>query len=426
MGVLFSSIQWAIFILAGSIVAPLSIGAAFHLPAQEIAALIQRTFFVIGIGTLLQVYFGHRLQISEGPAGLWWGVFLLFAGFASSMNLDTYEVLRNLEAGLLISGACFFVLSGLKLIHKVKQIFTPLVTGTYLLLLIAQLSSSVVKGIFGIGYLKPGVDLKVMFLAIVTLIFAVILAQSPYPKLRNFSVLCAIGFGWVLFALFGAAGRVNMQGIRWFSAPEIFAWGLPKFDFGIIFISVFTSLLLLSNLIASMEVVDRVVERKETLNYNRAGFIMGCNQMLSAVFSTVGFVPVSLAAGFIKTTNIREKRPFIIGSALILGISFFPIITMFFASLPTPVGYAAIFLSFSSMVGLALREYATAGLTETNLFIIGISLLVGIGSLFVPAEALEDLPGFLMTLLNNGLILGVLTCIFIEQGIHLLKRSNKM
>ena len=35
--------------------------------------------------------------------------------------------------------------------------------------------------------------------------------------------------------------------------------------------------------------------------------------------------------------------------------------------------------------------------------------------MFVPAEALEELPGFLMTLLNNGLILGVLACIFIEQ-----------
>ena len=35
------------------------------------------------------------------------GSILLFAGFASSMNLDTYEVLRNLEAGLLISGICF-------------------------------------------------------------------------------------------------------------------------------------------------------------------------------------------------------------------------------------------------------------------------------------------------------------------------------
>ena len=200
--------------------------------------------------------------------------------------------------------------------------------------------------------------------------------------------------------------------------PEIFVWGLPKFDFGIVLTSVFTSLLLLSNLIASMEVVDRVVEQKEKLNYNRAGFIMGCNQMLSAVFSTVGFVPVSLAAGFIKTTNIREKRPFIIGSALILGISFFPIITMFFASLPTPVGYAAIFIFFQ-YGRIGFKRICFSGPTETNLLIIGISLLVGIGSMFVPAEALEELPGFLMTLLNNGLILGVLACIFIEQGILL-------
>ena len=51
------------------------------------------------------------------------GRFLLFAGFASSMNLDTYDA-ENLEAGLLISGYVF-MLSGLKIIIKSNR-YLPL------------------------------------------------------------------------------------------------------------------------------------------------------------------------------------------------------------------------------------------------------------------------------------------------------------
>jgi xanthine/uracil permease len=417
-----SSIQWYIFILAGSVVSPLAIGAAFHLSQPEIAGLLQRTLFVVGLSSLLQVWFGHKLPIAEGPAGLWWGVFLIFASLASTVQEGSNEILQSIELGLLVSGGLFIILSLFKLIHVIKQIFTPIVTGTYLILLVAQLSGSFAKGILGIGYLTSGISVKVAFPAILTLIVSIILAKSSYALLRSYSVLFGLAFGWLLFAVLDLTKPIPFDAIPWFSLPELLAWGTPKLDIGIILTSTITALLLLTNLIASIHVVEKAVERPPQPIYNRSGFVMGINQMLAGLFSAVGSVPVSLTAGFIHTTKMKEKLPFILGSGMILGMSFFPIITLLFASLPVPVGYATLFLSFSTMIGIGLREFAAAGTSERNLFIVGISLMVGIGSMFIPTESLLHIPRFLAPLMNNGLVLGALTCILMEQGIKLKDR----
>ena len=54
---ILSSFQWMVFILAGSIVVPISVAYAFHFTPTETADLLQRTFFVIGITTLLHGLF---------------------------------------------------------------------------------------------------------------------------------------------------------------------------------------------------------------------------------------------------------------------------------------------------------------------------------------------------------------------------------
>lgn len=423
MKVVFASIQWAIFILANSVVAPISVGAVFHLNPGEIASLLQRCLFVLGAGSLIQVLFGHKLPIPEGPAGLWWGVFLIFGNFAISMNLDPHLILRNIEMGLLLSGFLFIIMGLFKAIDKIKQIFTPIVTGTYLFLLVAQLSASFIKGIMGVGYLSNNVDAKVAIPAIVTLIVTATLSMSRKPIIRSFSILYGIVFGWILFWILNITKPILNSDVVFFSIPEIFAFGMPKIDGGIILTSIITALLLLSNLIASVEVVKKVSESKEEPNYNKASFFMGINQILAGVFSSVGFVPVSSAAGFITTTKIKDKLPFIGGALLILIISFFPPVTLFFASLPVPVGYATIFLAFSNLIVMALKEYSTVLDDSSRLSIIGCSLMIGIGSMFVPVEALKTVPKFLTSVLNNGLILGVITCIILEQSHMILKRK---
>ncbi|MED4399936.1 purine/pyrimidine permease [Metabacillus fastidiosus] len=411
----FSSTQWTFFILANIVVIPVSIGFAFGLSQTEIAYLLQRTFFVVGFTSLLQGFFGHKLPLNESPAGLWWSVFLIYAGFAATGAKSADIVLRSLEMGILMSGILFLLLSTFKLMDQIKKLFTPLVTGTYLILLVTQLSGPFMKGIFGIGYLSKGFDGAVAVCAIITLIFSVVLAKSRFKLLSSYSVLISLAFGWILFAIVGITKPLSLQVNEWISFAKPFEWGTPVFDIGIMLTSLFTSFLLLTNLVASADVVAKVTERKEKVNYNRAGFVMGINHIISSCFSTVGAVPIAGVAGFISTTKIKEKLPFLIGSTVIMVMSFFPIIMAFFASIPVPVGYATLFLSISSLIGIGLREYTHIFKKEHAVSIACLSLMAGFGTMFLPAEALAGLPDGLTSILNNGLIIGIFICILLEQ-----------
>lgn len=62
------SVQWLIFTLANSAVIPLVLGAALGLDRAWTADLAQRLLFFSALASLLQVLFGHRLPIIEGPS----------------------------------------------------------------------------------------------------------------------------------------------------------------------------------------------------------------------------------------------------------------------------------------------------------------------------------------------------------------------
>jgi xanthine/uracil permease len=418
MKLTFSSLQWMVFILAGSLVAPIAIGDAFGMSQAETAALLQRSFLIIGASAILQVLFGHKLPINEGPAGLWWGVFTVYAGIVASGALTVSGGLQQLTAGMLVSGILFFLLGMFRIISSVRALFSPLVTGTYLILLVSQLSGSFIKGMLGIGYLKDRADAKVAAASLFILVLSIVLGKCSVRWLRSYSILIALLLGWGLFKLLNLT-KEPMEASRIFGFPELFAWGMPDLAAGTILTSLFIGMLLLTNMVASINVVEKAYESEkqefEPINYNRSSIIMGINTWIAGLFSAVASVPISGASGFILTTKMFSRLAFLLGNSFIIVISFFPPLTFFFAGIPAPVGYATIFLPFSSMIGLAFKEYKNELKSDTNLFIISTSLMVGIGSLFIPAAALKEWPNIIVTLLSNGLIMGMLTCMALEQ-----------
>ena len=417
---ILSSFQWMVFILAGSIVVPISVAYAFHFTPTETADLLQRTFFIIGVTTLLQGLFGHKLPLIEGPAGLWWGVFLAYAGLATQEG-STHAVLSSLELGLLASGALFIALSSLNLIKYVQMLFTPAVTGTYLVLLTLQLSGPFISGILGAD--GGSVDGKTTLASFITLILAIALSQARIIFLKNYSVLISLIFGWTLFALFGLATFPSMKSTGLFTLPKWFVWGTPTFNAGIFISSLLTALLLMTNMIASVEAVKQVVKPEKYESMRKTSFIMGINQMLAAIFPTIGGVPISGSAGFILTTRIKERLPFLIGAIIILVMSFFPIITAFFAALPAPVGYATLFISMAGILGLGINAVKEDLNNEKKILVITVSIMVGCGVLLLPGSTLTTLPSVVQSLLHNGLVIGVLASIVLDQIIG--ERSSR-
>ncbi|MCE5171140.1 purine/pyrimidine permease [Paenibacillus profundus] len=429
MKLFFSSFQWVVFILAGSLVAPLAVGHAFGFAPEEISSFMQRTFLLIGVSGLLQTLFGHRFPIMENPAGLWWGVFSVYAGLIASGTLGLDAGLKQLEMGMFLAGIIFVAIALLRCTEAITKLFTPLVVGTYLLLLVAQLSGSFMKGMMGIGYLSSDqINLRVAIPALITLVISMLLPRSSRPFLRNYSVLISLCIGWLLFLALGVTEPPASSG-TWFAAPQPFAWGMPEFDVGIGVTAVFISLLLITNMMTSIRVMEGVMKdagkQQQPIAYNRTMLIMGANTTLGGIFSAMGCVPISGTAGFVMATRIYQRLPFIIASIFMMAISFFPALTAFFSSIPMPVGYATIFIPFASMIGIGLKEFQAVPMDDRNRFIVGVSLMIGIGCMFIPASAVGELPGMLKTLANNGIILGMVLCIAMEQGSRLLDKRKE-
>ncbi|MCM3569735.1 purine/pyrimidine permease [Neobacillus mesonae] len=407
-------IQWAVFMLTSIIAVPVVVGAAFHMSPAEISTFMERMLFITGAATLIQIFFGHKLPIVEGAAGMWWAIFILLGTI--SVPGERSHLLQQLELGLIVAGAFLAILGLLPIIEKIRGLFTPIVTGVYLILLVCQMSGPFLQSLLGItatGHL----DVKITFICLLEIIIILTLSLKANGILKSMGPLIGIIAGWVLFHFFGLikSGK-TYEPSNWFKLPEIFAWGMPEFNIGIILTSVITSIVLISNVIASILVVGIVLEREITSKqYQKGLFGNGIGLIFSGMFSVVGVVPLSVGAGFIGTTGIKKMRPLIIGAVLIMAAGFFPYIGGFLATLPMEVAYASLFIPFAQMMGFGIRDLMGREPSNRNLLVIGLSLIVGVGIMFMPAESFESVAPWLRNIVSNGLIVGLILCLLLEH-----------
>lgn len=411
---IMATLQWLLFIISGSIVTPIAIAGIYGLNIDQTIDFIARTLFVLAVTGILQVWLGHHLPIQEGPAGLWWGVFALYANLGVVIYGSLLDTMRTLEFALLVSGVIAFILGFLGIIEKISKYFTSAVTGTYLILLVVQLSGSFLKGLLGIE--SSGKISYLIILLSATICIIAYLTTRHY-LLRQFSIVISLVFGYLLFYLFGLTTRVH-NAISLFKLPQLFAFGTPNVDWGIVPTVFFTTLLLITNMLATIKVVQSVLkiegEKIQDLSGKKSGVVMGISQVLSGLFASVGSVPISASAGFIATSKIVKKRPFIFASISLIILSFITPVISIIATIPTAVGYAAIFPAFAGLLSIGFKELFYSYDLEKTISKVVIPLFIGIGVMFIPTEAYSMLPPIAASILSNGLVLGTIIILIIE------------
>lgn len=416
---LAGGIQWAVFLMASSIAAPIAIAHVFGMDAGDTALFLQRSIFVLGVACLLQAFIGHKMPINEGPAGLWWGIFVVYAGMVGIFYNTPSHALQALQSGMLYSGVLFIVLAAAGIITKMKNLFTPAITFTYLMLLILQLSGTFIKGMAGVETAEDVIDIRIVTGSFLVLIITFVAMGNKREWISKYAVLFSIIVGWTIFTVIGRAPSVAIVSDQIIELPKMFVYGPPVWDSGVAVTAVFITLLLIANMLASVRVMENLLKQKFSLQVEdrvrQGSFVSGINHLLSGVFSAIGPVPISGAAGFVGTTGMASILPFIVGSALIVVMTFFPAIMAVFAALPAPVAYAVTFAIFTKMVSMAFSELDEDPEKERARKAVAIGLMTGVGIMFVPSASFAQLPVVLASVLSNGLITGTIVAIVVEQ-----------
>lgn len=412
-----AGIQWLFFMFANTVVIPISIGQAFHLAPNVVTASLERSFIYTGIACILQGTLGHRLPLMEGSAGLWWGTILSLAASAQALDQSLPSLGGNLEVGIILSGLLVILLGILGVGYWLRRLFTPVVTSTFYFLLGAQLVQIFLKGMLGLTE-GSRIDPPIALLSIALVILVLLLSIRGRGLISNFALLIGIIIGWIAFRLLfpGHTLALAPAGSALF---EIFPWGGLIFNLGVILTIVLTGLISMSNTFAALEGAEELYSTSiSPAQYRRSFVITGFSSIVAGILGLVPYAPYVSSLGFLRATRILERTPFLIGAALFILLGAIPALGQLFASLPLSVGDAVLLVAYLQLFGTALSTIKNIPFTYKTIYRIAAPVLVGVALMTIPGTAFSTIPDLLRTLVQNGLVMGILLAMLLEHTIR--------
>lgn len=410
---LFSSFQWLFFIFANTVVVPISIGAAFHLPSSVTEMTMRSSLILTGIASFVQGWKGHKYPIMEGHSGLLWGVMLNLGLTAPAIGLSYSQVGGGIATGFIAAGIVTLALAAMNLVSYVQRIFPPMVMTVYLFLLSFQLIFVFFKGMLGVT--EDGtINLPVSLLSLGIVLLVSILKIKGSKNISNFSILIGMIVGWIFYAILFSDTTPKIQSAN--ATFSMFPLGKPNLEFGIIAIAFFAGLLNLSNTFASLQAAAEVTKIDDKpKQYRYSLIITGIFSMIAPVFGLVPYTPFTSSIGFLQSTQLYERKPFLIGGILLSLIGIIPPIITFLATMPITVGNAVLFVAYIQLFGTAFNSTKGQIFTSNTIFRIAAPVLVGVSLMNSSPTIFGNLPMYLQPFLTNGLIMGMVLSIMLEK-----------
>ena len=413
----FAGLQWLIFMFANTVVIPISIGEALALPQAEVVAAIQRSFIFTGIACILQGYFGHRLALMEGQSGLWWGVILSLGASASTLGVSLPTLGGSLAIGIIISGFLVTVFGLLGMGELLKKWFTPVAMAVFLILLANQLIYIFLVGMLGLTD-SDVINLPVTVFSFFLASIVIWLNIKGKGIIRNFSLLIGMVVGWAVFVLIFPSKSLHTGG-ETSSLIAYFPWGEPSFELGIVITVILTGLLNTSNTVATLKgAADVFGQEVSSKKYRSSFFITGILNMISGVIGVVPYAPYTSSLGFLQSTGIRERAPFIVGSVMFIMLGLIPPLGKFFSLMPLSIGHTVLFVAYLQLFGSALRNIEGLTFTPKTIYRIAIPALLGMTIMNLPAASFSSMPTLIQPLVSNGLLMGILLALLIDNLIR--------
>lgn len=407
----FASMQWLFFIFANTVVVPLSIGTAFELSAFEIAGTVRSSLFFTGLACVLQGMFGHRLPLMEGHSGVMWGFVLTLCLSSSALGMSLPAIGGGIATGMLLAGAAIVLLSLCKGLAFMQKVFSPMVLSVFLLLLTFQLILIFFGGMQYIG--EDGtLDMPITAYSFGIMLLVVLLKVVGNRTISSFSILIGMVIGWTGYVwLFPAPTG--------FQAPSllvpIFPLGTPNLNWGIVLVTFLATFINLSNTVAAVQTASKLLNQPVSQRtFHRSYLLSGSYSIGAAVLGLVSYAPFASSIGFLESTRIFDRKPFLIGGALMVLLGIFPVLGGWLATLPITVGNAVLFAAYLQLFGTAIQSLQSHHFDSVTIHRIALPVLIGIGLMYTDPDLFSALPVLIQPIVTNGFIVGVLLSVLLE------------
>jgi len=405
----FTAVQHVLASVVGIITPPLIIGSVLGLTAY-LPYLISMSLLASGIGTFIQARrfmgIGAGMICLQGTSFAFLGV-ILSGGFLVKSRGGSPEDIMAMIFGVNFMAA-FIPLVVSRFISQLRRAFTPLVTGTVIVLIgISLIKVSITDWGGGHGAADFGAPAN-LGLGALTLLVIVILNRTSVRSLRLSAIVVGIAVGCLAAALTGHLTFKPLQG-SWFELPRPFRFGF-NFDWTIFvpiaLVSFISILEAVGDLTANCMLSQQPIEGESFRKRLKGGILAdGVSCMVAAMFSAFPNTTFAQNNGVIQMTGVASRRVGLYIGGLLAVLGLFPVIGSVLQQIPAPVLGGATLVMFGSVVAAGIRIMTQMPLGRREMLIVAISFGIGLGVEAVP-DVLKQFPQIIGNIFGHAVTSG--------------------
>nr|WP_239094421.1 solute carrier family 23 protein [Bacillus sp. B15-48] len=409
-----------ILALTGIWIFPGLIGAALGLDVGTIGYIVQACFITTGIITILQSGRLLKLPVVQGPTA---------AFFVAIMVTGLSQGLGTAYGSMTVAGLIFLCLAipigkwGI-MGHCIKFMSPPIVYGSLLVIIGAQLSSIGVANWFGqagtAGY--PSLNFLTAIITILSILLLMIFGGNSF--LRRGALLWGIVIGTIFYMIFGSFNMTAVNEAPLFSLPEIYPFGFHV-SWPVVV------LMLIAYLQAAAEAMGMYVlltdwdKQKLTKNrVNRGMFGEFLGTTIGSVFGGIGTTSYPENIGIIRVSGIGSRYVVMTAGIIAIILGLIPKIGVLIAIIPGAVLAGASTVLFGIITFSGIQMLSKVNWDELNLAVAGTAFIISVGTMFLPAEILAMLSPSVNSIVSQPMLVGVILLILLNTVVNMLIRPR--
>ena len=366
---LFVALQHVFAVFVPIVTPPLFVCKALGVDATNTSYIVGMSLLISGWSTFLQGKtfgpLGSGLLSIQGTSFSFIGP-IIAVGTASLERGEPMETALGTALGVCLFGAAVEIILS-RFLGVARKIFTPLVTGTVVLLVGLNL---IKVGITSMGggpeALENGTfgNLPDLGLSLLVLTIIVVCSMSKNQFLRMGSIVIGLLAGYVVALLIGRVSFGGLGDLPLINVPIPFRFGLG-IDYGglipMAVIYVASMLESIGDITATSMVTKEPIQGPVFTKRLKNGILGdGVNSAIAAVFSTFPNTTMSQNNGLIQLTGVGSRYIGYYVAVILAALGLFPVVGGVLNTLPTSVLGGATILMFGAVAMAGINILLTS------------------------------------------------------------------
>ena len=365
--------QHLLVMIVGNVTPALIVAGATGLGSSDTTLLVQASFLIAGIATLMQVY--PMWRIGSGLP------MVIGVSFTYVPTLIAIGMSYGIEAifGAQLVGGFVAILFG-AFLKPMRKLFPPLVAGTVVFTIGLSLYPTAIKYMAGgAGTSDFGAPIN-WIIAMVTL--SVVLFCNHFTKgyVKLASILVGIVVGYIFSIVLGKVDFTAISSARWIQVPTPMHYGMkfiPSAIISMVIIYIVNSVQAVGDYSATTE----GALSREPNDIELSGGIManGVASIIGAFFGGSPTATYSQNVGIVAMTKVVSKYIIMLASVFMLVAGFIPKLGALITTIPQSVLGGATIIVFGMITMTGIKVIIKDELSGRNTSIVGLSVALGMG-----------------------------------------------